>query len=110
METSSVTRGDETTPLRVKGHIEDISSELDNEVKGGPSWIKCPEFYCFQENLFQKFPEGFVVIHNAGSRGRASDGKGGEGSKLRNETSVSHLREVVEAESCSAQIYLLHPR
>ncbi|GFS77264.1 hypothetical protein TNCV_3758501 [Trichonephila clavipes] len=32
------------TPLRVKGDIEDVSSELNNGVKGC-TWMKCPEFY-----------------------------------------------------------------
>ncbi|GFW98809.1 hypothetical protein TNCV_2837701 [Trichonephila clavipes] len=34
------------TPMRVKGDIDDFSSELDNGVKGCHSWMKCPEFYC----------------------------------------------------------------
>ncbi|GFY34148.1 hypothetical protein TNCV_2504511 [Trichonephila clavipes] len=36
----------ETTPLRSKGDIEDVSSELNNGVKGCTSWLKGPEFYC----------------------------------------------------------------
>ncbi|GFV36108.1 hypothetical protein TNCV_4964561 [Trichonephila clavipes] len=38
-------RGHET-PLRVKEDIEDVSSDLDNGVKGCTSCMKCPEFYC----------------------------------------------------------------
>ncbi|GFU48347.1 uncharacterized protein TNCV_3342401 [Trichonephila clavipes] len=34
------------TPLRVKGDIEDVSSELDNGVKGCTSWMKRSEFCC----------------------------------------------------------------
>ncbi|GFS52552.1 protein polybromo-1 [Trichonephila clavipes] len=41
-------QGHETTPLRVKGDIEDVSSELDNGVKACTSWMKRTEFYCSQ--------------------------------------------------------------
>ncbi|GFW94783.1 hypothetical protein TNCV_4248231 [Trichonephila clavipes] len=36
----------ETTPLMVRGDIEDVSSELDNRVKGCTSWMKRSELYC----------------------------------------------------------------
>ncbi|GFT11677.1 hypothetical protein TNCV_264671 [Trichonephila clavipes] len=35
-----------TAPLRVKGDIEHVSSELDKGVKGCTFWMKRPEFYC----------------------------------------------------------------
>ncbi|GFU82413.1 hypothetical protein TNCV_2462961 [Trichonephila clavipes] len=40
----SRTWGHETTPLRVQGDIEDVSSELTMRVKGCTSWMKRPEF------------------------------------------------------------------
>ncbi|GFV55198.1 hypothetical protein TNCV_1382191 [Trichonephila clavipes] len=39
----------ETTPLRVKRDIEDISSELDGGVKSCTCWMKRPEFYCYRQ-------------------------------------------------------------
>ncbi|GFU56599.1 hypothetical protein TNCV_1407381 [Trichonephila clavipes] len=36
-----------TLPLSAKGDIEDASSELDIGFKGGTSWMKRPELYCF---------------------------------------------------------------
>ncbi|GFX51015.1 hypothetical protein TNCV_2733661 [Trichonephila clavipes] len=36
----------DTTPLRVKGNIEDVSSELDSGDKGCASWFKRRGFYC----------------------------------------------------------------
>ncbi|GFY19796.1 hypothetical protein TNCV_4649661 [Trichonephila clavipes] len=45
-ETSSRARGYEITPLRVKGDIEDVYSELDMGVKDCTSWMERPEFYC----------------------------------------------------------------
>ncbi|GFX77989.1 hypothetical protein TNCV_971441 [Trichonephila clavipes] len=43
METTSRTRGHETTPLKAKGDIEDVSSELDDGVKSCTSWMKRPK-------------------------------------------------------------------
>ncbi|GFY15269.1 hypothetical protein TNCV_1570801 [Trichonephila clavipes] len=48
-ETSSRTRGHETTPLRAKEDIKDVTSELDDGgegVKSCTSWMKRQEFYC----------------------------------------------------------------
>ncbi|GFX31517.1 hypothetical protein TNCV_1781131 [Trichonephila clavipes] len=39
-------RGLQTTPLRVKDDIEDISIELNNGGMSRTSWKKRPEFYC----------------------------------------------------------------
>ncbi|GFX65574.1 hypothetical protein TNCV_5083101 [Trichonephila clavipes] len=50
-DTSSGTLGHEATPLRVKGDIEDVSSELDDGGKGCTSWMRSPEFYCSQREL-----------------------------------------------------------
>ncbi|GFV65129.1 hypothetical protein TNCV_457931, partial [Trichonephila clavipes] len=38
--------GERGTALSVKEDIEDVSSELDNAVKGCTSWMKRPELYC----------------------------------------------------------------
>ncbi|GFV50559.1 hypothetical protein TNCV_3122561, partial [Trichonephila clavipes] len=40
------TKGYWTTPLNVKRDTEDVSSELDNGVKGCTSSMKRPEVYC----------------------------------------------------------------
>ncbi|GFU66905.1 hypothetical protein TNCV_895411 [Trichonephila clavipes] len=45
-ETSSMTWGDESTLLKGKGDVEDVSRELDNGAKDCPSWMKRPEFCC----------------------------------------------------------------
>ncbi|GFT91921.1 hypothetical protein TNCV_908171 [Trichonephila clavipes] len=37
-----MTRGHEPNPLKAKGDIEDVSSELDDGVKGCTSWMKRP--------------------------------------------------------------------
>ncbi|GFY32876.1 hypothetical protein TNCV_4025001 [Trichonephila clavipes] len=39
-------KGHGTAPLSVKENIADASSEVIMGVKGGPSWMKFPEFYC----------------------------------------------------------------
>ncbi|GFW50605.1 hypothetical protein TNCV_2889071 [Trichonephila clavipes] len=57
-------QGNETTLLKVKGDIEDVSSELDNGVKGCTSWMKRPEFYCFRRirNLMKNSSKFMTTI------------------------------------------------
>ncbi|GFV43648.1 hypothetical protein TNCV_2679491 [Trichonephila clavipes] len=60
--------GDETVPLRVKGDIGDVFSELDNGAKGC-TWIKRPEFYCSRRVTLNKTSSTFMTTIKCVKRG-----------------------------------------